>query len=64
MLNAQWYVRKALYYNIGVEDGRTMKATEDLLARAGVDLRASKPTKLFETAMRLRKLAQELTWRS
>lgn len=63
-LNARGDVEKALFYNLGVEDGRTMKATEVALASVGANVHASEPTDLFKMAMVLREMAQELEWRS
>ncbi|MCP4445061.1 MAG: hypothetical protein GY811_06910 [Myxococcales bacterium] len=64
MQSAQRAIQNAVYYNIGVKDGRTMMATKIALEQVGAFVRTPEQSKLFEIAMVLRKIASNLAWES
>ncbi len=64
MQSAQRALHNAVYYNIGVQDGRSMMATKIALEQVGGFVRTQEQSKLFEIAMVLRKIASNLTWES
>ncbi len=64
MQSAQRAIHNAVYYNLGIQDGRTMMATKIALEQVGAFVRNQEQSKLFEIAMVLRQIASDLVWES
>ncbi len=62
--SAQRAIQNAVYYNLGIQDGRTMMATKVALEQVGAFVRTQEQSKLFEIAMVLHRITSCLAWES